>query len=202
MSNDQLGIDVASSIANAAAAFASDFGFVIRYYSHNPSKNLTESELQALLGAGLKVGVVWETLGNHAGYFSTSQGATDSADALGMANALGQNKGSAIYFAVDFDATPSDIANLVTPYFKAVHSAFENAGMPYFVGVYGSGATCAALSAAGVVHHTWLAQSTGWSGYSTYQNYDMKQGASITAHGFACDPDTIRLGGNPGLFPA
>ena len=40
--------------------------------------------------------------------------------------------------------------------------------MKYKIGVYGSGAVCAALKAAGLIDYAWLSESTGWTGSKAY----------------------------------
>lgn len=76
--------------------------FVMRYISHDPSKDLTNAEKAALLKRGIKVGLVFETttgraLSDRAGGITDARYAKARADALGM-------KDAPIYFAVDFDA--------------------------------------------------------------------------------------------------
>jgi hypothetical protein len=41
--------------------------------------------------------------------------------------------------------------------------------------VYGSGLVCKTLLAANKVTYTWLAQSTGWAGYNSFTQYNIKQ---------------------------
>ena len=62
-----------------------------------------------------------------------------------QARAVGQPNGSAIYFAVDYNAPERDIVGAVQQYFRGVRAALAAAGggsPPYRVGVYGSGAVC------------------------------------------------------------
>jgi len=82
--------------------------FIMRYLSHDASKDLTSTELKAMNDAGIKVGVVWETtadrmLGGYSAGVSDGQSAKSAADALGMA-------GIPIYFACDWDASESQQA--------------------------------------------------------------------------------------------
>jgi len=71
---------------------------------------------------------------------------------------------SAIYFAVDNDASGSDIVGPINEYFRGIAAGFAAAGgdaPDYRVGVYGSGAVCQALMQAGLADYAWLAMSTG-----------------------------------------
>ncbi len=128
-------------------------GFVGRYYcnlalTNNPAKVLTPREAHSLCGAGFSIIAVWEYL-NTPGYFSGSQGLADGDYAYKYAaEVIHQPENSAIYFAVDFDASETQFRQLIAPYFQGVMQAFANAGNNrplYSVGAYGSGAVIAAL---------------------------------------------------------
>jgi hypothetical protein len=82
---------------------------------------------------------------------------------------LRQPAGSAIYFAVDFDASSAQLANEIGAYFQAVKEGFTTASAPYTIGVYGSGLTCRTISASGAASYTWLAGSTGWREYQLFR---------------------------------
>jgi hypothetical protein len=97
---------------------------------------------------------------------------------------INQPSSTAIYFAVDYDASTTDVSGVITQYFTGVSDAFNA------LGVYGSGAVCQAMYAnIALVTHTMLAQSTGWRGYSTYTGWRIKQGSTITVSGIKCDSD-------------
>ncbi len=81
-------------------------GTVIRYYGQTKAKRLEPIEAAALVAQGLSVAVVYEDNGGSGGRisdFSTSRGQADAARAMQYAAAISQPKGSAIYFAVDWD---------------------------------------------------------------------------------------------------
>jgi Domain of unknown function (DUF1906) len=176
-------------------------GFVIRYISPNttsfPNKRLTEAEVTGAHSVGLKLGCVWETTGDLAA-IGTGHGENDAAAAIAVMKELGAPEGAAVYFAVDFDATPGQIANTVLPYFSEIHSTFANSG--YLVGVYGSGAVCNALKGAGVAHFTWLAQSRGWLGSSAFYDWDISQGSECQILGLDVDTDLLAPGATGGLW--
>ena len=97
-----------------------------------------------------------------------SLGTSQAEQALACARDVGQPQGSAIYFAVDFDCTPSSFSREITPYFHAISAVFAAQGFPYKIGVYGSGLVCHGLLAAGLCSYTWLTNSTGFQGYKQF----------------------------------
>ncbi|MGZ8288659.1 MAG: glycoside hydrolase domain-containing protein [Telluria sp.] len=201
------GLDIPMELTKHAGALRTQgFDFVMRYYSHNAAKNLSLGEARALSAAGLMVGVVWETAGTHAGFFTRAQGAADGAAAYQMAHgAIQQPAGSAIYFAVDYDATEADIVGPVSEYFDGVNAAFAAAAGgqgAYIVGVYGSGLCCDTLMDRRLASLAWLSQSTGFAGSKAFaagQRYNLIQflpttvklpdGAALQIDSDASNPD-------------
>jgi len=164
------------------------YTFVARYLSHSLWKNLTSPEARHLSALGIYIVSVWESAGDHASFFSYSQGAKDARDAAALAENIGQHRGGVIYYAVDFDPNEQQLIG-VHNYFRAIHETKVSTG--YEVGVYGSGATCKYLSEAGYVSRTWLAQSTGWGGYADWKTKaNIVQGPQFSFHGMDCDSDT------------
>lgn len=207
------GLDTTVELTRHAEALRSQgYDFAMRYYSNNASKNLSLGEARALSQAGLKIGVVWETSGTHAAFFTRAQGLADGAQAYRMAReSIGQPFGSAIYFAVDYDPTQADIDGGISNYFTGVHAALyvANDGAPsYRVGVYGSGLCCGALVERGMAELSWLSQSTGFAGsrqYAEQKRYDILQtlpARIVGADGIvlSIDPDTTHPERDAGLF--
>ena len=207
------GLDTTVELTRHAEALRSQgYDFAMRYYSNNASKNLSLGEARALSQAGLKIGVVWETSGTHAAFFTRAQGLADGAQAYRMAReSIGQPFGSAIYFAVDYDPTQADIDGGISNYFTGVHAALyvANDGAPsYRVGVYGSGLCCGALVERDIAALSWLSQSTGFAGsrqYAEQQRYDILQtlpARIVGADGIvlSIDPDTTHPDKDAGLF--
>jgi hypothetical protein len=99
--------------------------FVARYYrsptSHWPS--LSASEAQLLL-AGLKIVAVWELASTTPRIFSRLSGVNDSTGAYHQAQTIGQPAGSAVYFAVNYDASGTDIVGPINDYFRGVAAGF------------------------------------------------------------------------------
>lgn len=174
------------------------YSFVGRYYSdttHITGKKLTASEAQLLSQNGIDIVTVYEDLPTEGSYFSASRGTKDANGALAQAASVGQPQGSAIYFTVDYDASSSDIAGGITDYFKAIA---ETIGTQYVVGVYGSGNTCTAILKSGHAQLAWLAQSTGWGGYHSFNDWVIKQGAEQSVCGLNSDLDEAQ--GDFGAF--
>jgi hypothetical protein len=207
------GLDTTMELTRHAVALkAQGYDFALRYYSNNASKNLSLGEARALSGAGLKIGVVWETSGTRASFFSRAQGLADGAQAYRMAKeVIGQPFGSAIYFAVDYDPTQADLDGVISNYFTGVHAALHvaNEGEPsYLVGVYGSGLCCGTLVERGQASLSWLSQSSAFAGsrqYAEQKRYDLIQmlPARVPGEGgvvLSIDPDATHPDRDAGLF--
>jgi hypothetical protein len=159
----------------------SGLNFVARYYRSPVSRwpPLTAEEARAISSKGMKVVAVWQHLSHRPDHFTYERGHSDAIHAYRQARALGQPPGSAIYFAVDYDAPPRDIAGVVQQYFRGVHAGLRAAGggsQPYRVGVYGSGAVCSYLKRIGLAEYTWLSASTAWNGSRNFTDWNIKQG--------------------------
>lgn len=170
--------------------------FVARYYSRNARKTLTLAEAQKLSAAGISIVSIWEAAAM-APLEGMLDGATDAGLALVQAKAVEQPAGTAIYFAVDFDATTAQIAGPVTGYFKGVDMALAG---KFTVGVYGSGAVIAAMKAAGLAAYGWLSGAGGWNGSKDFDGWDIKQGLPADPYGFGFDIDADQARGDFGAW--
>jgi hypothetical protein len=207
------GLDTSVELTRHAATLKDQgYDFALRYYSNNAAKNLSLGEARALSAAGLKIGVVWETSGTHAAFFTRAQGLADGAQAFRMAKeVIGQPFGSAIYFAVDYDPTQADIDGAISNYFTGVRAALyvANDSQPsYQVGVYGSGLCCGTLVERGMASLSWLSQSSGFAGsrqYADQKRYDLIQMLPARIVGedgivLSIDPDATHPDKDAGLF--
>ena len=188
------GFDTTENCAPKAADIeAASYDFVARYLSQSPWKTVTPAEATALSDAKLCLVLVYEDGPTKPAYFSRDRGQADATRAAQQAEALGAPAGTAIYYAVDYDASRADIAGVIAEYFNGIadtNTARSAAGATdYGVGVYGSGATCIALTAAALAKYGWLAQSRGWAGFGTYTDWTIKQAMAATVLGIAVDPD-------------
>lgn len=194
------GISTNRNVTNSAACLKqAGIDFVFRYYSSTttqPEKRLTKPEAEAILGAGLLLAIVYEDLPTTAEYFSNARGYQDATNAVKTAVSLGQPAGSAIYFAVDYNANSVESSGPILDYFKGVHQGIRDASAggvsSYSVGVYGSGDVCDFIKGqVGLARYSWLSESTGWNGSSTYAAWDVNQAIPTgDLCGFAVDPQT------------
>lgn len=156
-----------TSLANHISSQA--IKFVARYYSNNLEKALGKAEAQELSNAGLSIVPVFEDSNNSAGVFSTEAGQAQAAVALEQAAEIGQPAGTAIYFAVDYDAELAEVHGPVTDYFNAIKTTFSAAPVQYSVGVYGSGRTCRIIRDSGLAKFTWITGSIGFAEYAAFR---------------------------------
>jgi hypothetical protein len=210
MADPLKGLDASVKLTRAAECLKRNgFDFAIRYYNiRNQSKNLTLSEAQALVRAGLQLGAVWEDGSPiRASFFNKAKGVRHGKAAFLRANdKIGQPAGTPIYFAVDFDALASDVDSVIKDYFEGVHEGLRDAGggnPKYEVGVYGSGLTCRKLLAAGLVTFTWLAGSTGFQGSKAFareKRFNLIQFLPRDVCRINVDPDETNPDKPSGLF--
>lgn len=145
-----LAIDYAWTHPEPSAIKAAGYDVVMRYLSHDPSKDLSLTEAKALHAAGLGIGLVWETTASRAGA-GQAAGASDAKEANAAADRLGFPRSCPIFYAVDYDAAPS----AVEPYFTGVKSVGVRP-----IGVYGSYRVVEAIRAK-YASHGW--QTMAWS---------------------------------------
>lgn len=171
------------------------YTFACRYLKA-AGQPLTRPEAEAISAAGLYiVTVVEKGFPTTAGYFSRAKGEEDGRWAAHLAASTGQPAGSACYFACDYDAAPEEIHGGIQQYFEGIHEAFEKAGAPYSVGVYGSGAVCSHLLTATPTTHTWLAMSRGWRGSRAFAGWNLVQTVQTHVCSIVVDEDESRGNG-------
>lgn len=191
------GIDMANDASDVLNQLqSSTVGFVARYYRSPVSRwpALSASEAQRLSSLGVNIVAVWEWHSHDPAYFSYGTGYNDALTAYGQAQKLGQPVGSAIYFAVDFDANGQALSS-ITDYFRGVGSGLAAAAggtSPYKIGVYGSGAVCDAVKGSGLAQYSWLSNSTAWAGSSAYSSWNIRQTGRLQSLTFDHDADEAR----------
>lgn len=176
------GFDCAAPLNElTAAAFQTQgYVFVCRYLVLNGWKRLTAEEADTISQAGLNIVSVYETTADRA-LGGREAGLRDGAVAVQTAKAVGQPEGSAIYFAVDFDAAPSQLPTVID-YIRAASETTP----AYLTGVYGSYTVIEALRRAGACSRFW--QTYAWSrgrkadGINLYQHRN-----DIRANGIGID---------------
>lgn len=138
------GIDCAIPLtaAKAKAIRAAGYEFAARYLvpEQYAWKRLTREEAEAITAAGLKIVSVFQR-GTSDAAGGAPNGTRDGKAAYREAKLIRQPEGTAIYFAVDYDAQPKDY-DAIEAYLRA--AAKEIPG--YQVGVYGSFAVVEAMA--------------------------------------------------------
>jgi hypothetical protein len=196
-----LGIDLAADTSDVVDQLrGSGVDFVARYY-RDPTSSLpalSPSEAQKLWSLGLNIVAVWEQNSPDPENVSYSIGYDDATSAYRQARAIGQPTGSAIYFAVDFNAHDLEP---VKEYFHGIAAGLAAASdrtAKYKVGVYGSGAVCEAMKRAGLARYSWLSKATSWDGSLDYNDWNIKQGEALP--NFSLDNDSDEARGDYGGF--
>jgi len=145
---------------------------IIRYYNRNNSRRLCEKKLtlpeaRAISNKGMNIAVVFQQRQNQIADFNYEKGRRAGKEAYDYAKKeIGQPEGSAIYFAVDFDARENQVKNEISRFFEGIRDAFKaiDGNPKYKVGAYGSGLVCTTLKAKGLSEFTWLSMSRGFHG--------------------------------------
>lgn len=183
------GIDVAADPGLLAGRLkAAGVGFAAGYYSYNDAKNLTPEGARSLTAAGIAIVSIFEAAGDKYANFTEAQGHADALQAMKLAQACQQPGGSGLYFAVDFDATATQLLGGINDYFKAIKAVIP---AQYRIGAYGSGLVCESLSQWGLVELRWLGGATGWRGSHGYDRAHIRQGQPGDPYnlGLTVDPD-------------
>ena len=125
-------------------------------------------------------------------HFSYSSGYSDAMAAYPQARAVGQPVGSAIYFAVDFNA---QLLEPIDEYFHGIAAglaAASGGNANYSVGVYGSGAVCDEVKRNGLAQYCWLSNSIAWTNSIGYQDWNIRQSGRLPELSFNHDGDEAR----------
>lgn len=146
----KFGVDFAWGRPSIAELKAAGVTFVGRYFSHDPSKDLSGAEFHAYRTNGIGTIVAWETTAERT-RGSELDGQTDAHQALARAQGMGYE--GPICFAIDFDAAGPE----VEAYFRGAHSVAGGR-----CGAYGGYRPIAHLFDSGLIHEAW--QTYAWSG--------------------------------------
>lgn len=175
------GIDCAVPLTadKAKAMAAAGMRFVCRYLvpASMAWKRLTRAEAEAITAAGLKIVSVFQR-GTNDAKGGAANGTRDGKAAFQEAKAIGQSSGTAIYFAVDYDAQPADYG-AIEAYLRA--AAKEIPG--YLIGVYGSYAVVEEMARRGACQRFW--QTYAWSKGQLSKSanlYQYKNGQTLAGH--------------------
>jgi peptidoglycan hydrolase-like protein with peptidoglycan-binding domain len=158
--------------------------FAMRYLSHDDGKNLHRGEADRLSGAGIDVGVVWETTPRRplSGF---DAGVEDARNASTQAARCGMPPGRPIFFAVDYDAPDGDKPTIAN-YLTGAASVLGGAGS---VGVYGGYWVVKYCLDRQVARYAW--QTRAWSGGQRDPRAHLYQHTiDVRIGGVACDLNT------------
>lgn len=173
------GIDYAWAHPDPQAIKDAGFDFVCRYYSRDPSKNLTRAEADALAAVGLWIVGNWEYSATDAlrGY---AGGVSDASAARQQADACGQPRTRPTYFSKDWDVTPAQ-ESTVTQYDQGADSVLGVAQVGDYAGFY----PLRVQRDAGVISWEW--QPTAWSGGQWEPRVNIRQVGTAIVGGVQVD---------------
>ena len=165
------GMDTSYQLDNAMIKALVDYevNYVGRYLTGSVgvgdsqrNKNLTRTEAQNILDAGLKLVPIYQDNNPHLTYFDYDQGMKDAKLAVSAALNIGIPNGHTIYFAVDMDMTDDEITSAAIPYFNGVAAGISH----YNIGVYGTRNVSSRVSqSVSSVKFSYVSNmSTGYSG--------------------------------------
>lgn len=99
-----------------------------------------------------------------------AEAALDGQAAVTQARALGQPRGSAIYFGVDiaFDRQDAVTRRAMIEYFREVRRILSRGG--YRLGAYGNGDALEVLLDEGLIDYTWISASRAYPGSTRFHN--------------------------------
>nr|WP_308314720.1 glycoside hydrolase domain-containing protein [Streptomyces sp. CNQ085] len=173
-------------------------------------KEIKPGELQTIFDAGLRVFPIYQDNARRLSDFTYSQGYQHALNAHDLATQYGFNRGTTIYFAVDYDAQQWEIdghpEGIVT-YFNGVVAGLASRGKKYFHGVYGSRNVCINVTRRTGARFSFVSgMSWGFSGnlgYPLPANWAMNQIKEFKvvngSDTFDLDRDVWRTGTEPGV---
>lgn len=193
------GCDTATTLDASKIQALANLGmtFVGRYL---PDSNypINAAEKECILSKNFSIVSIWESGSpTSASYFSSSRGTSDARQAIAGAKSIGQPNGTPIYFAVDYDASESDINGNIENYITAIFAEFNRQNNPYKVGLYGSGAVLEHFGSR--ISYTMLTCSRGWRGTTAYSRFYIRQ---YTPKTIASNSGSFQIDENDGYIYA
>lgn len=159
------GVDLSFADPSISAIKATGAKWVARYFSTDPNKNITKSDVTNYRAADLDIVTVWETTAGRAtaGY---TAGQSDAKSADGQRSGVGLPPNHVIFLAVDEDVPWARVA----PYFQGATHLLGSAR----VGTYGSFQIVEGAHAAGI---RYLWQTPAWSAGKWSSHANIRQGS-------------------------
>jgi len=207
------GSDTRFEITPSRARWLWDNGYrIVGRYLYDPpgstlDKEIKPGELQTIFDAGLRVFPIYQDNGRQVSDFTYSIGYQHALNAHDLAVGYGFNKGTVIYFAVDYDATQDEIDSNIVPYFQGVVAGLASRGKRYVHGVYGSRNVCWNVTQKTFARYSFVSgMSWGFSGnlgFTLPPNWSFNQIKEFTvtngSDSFDLDRDVWRAGSDPGV---
>lgn len=133
-----------------------------RYITGGSAKELDDGEIERIINRGFRFFPIYQVNGTPGiEQFTTEKAIENARLARIKAKSYNIPENSIIYFAVDFDALDTEIANVIVPYFKTLK---ENIGC-YKVGIYGTRNVCSQVLEKEYAETCFVSNmSTGYSG--------------------------------------
>ncbi|WP_043381878.1 glycoside hydrolase domain-containing protein [Streptomyces mutabilis] len=155
--------------SRARALAAEGYKYVGRYIYDPPGstldKEIQPGELDNIFGNQLRVFPIYQDNARQLSDFTYDTGHQHALEAHNRAVGYGFNRGTVIYFAVDYDATDPEITSNIIPYFQGVAGGLARNGKRYVHGVYGSRNVCARITDATYARWSFVSgMSWGFSG--------------------------------------
>ncbi|MEU0070607.1 glycoside hydrolase domain-containing protein [Streptomyces sp. NPDC006332] len=209
------GSDTRFEITASRARWLRDNGYqLVGRYLYDPpgstlDKEIKPGELQTIFDAGLRVFPIYQDNARQLADFTYSHGYQHALNAHDLASQYGFNRGTTIYFAVDYDAQQGEIDSSpqgIITYFNGVVAGLASRGKKYFHGVYGSRNVCINVTKKTGARFSFVSgMSWGFSGnlgYSLPPNWAINQIKEFKVTNgsdtFDLDRDVWRLNGEPG----
>jgi peptidoglycan hydrolase-like protein with peptidoglycan-binding domain len=206
------GSDTRFEITATRAAWLRRNGYqIVGRYLYDPpgstlDKEIKPGELRRIFDAGLRVFPIFQDRARALVDFTYSRGYQEALNAHQLAVGYGFNRGTVIYFAVDYDATQEEIDSAIVPYFHGVASGLASRGKRYIHGVYGSRNVCTNVTQKTFARYSFVSgMSWGFSGnlgftlppnwsFNQIKEFRVTDGGDV----FDLDRDVWRRGSDPG----
>jgi hypothetical protein len=187
--SENAGVDTTTNVSDVLDGLKSEgILFIGRYFAAtNTWKALTKDESQKISDAGLYIVSIWQEVANSQEYFSYALGKNDGKNAFKYAAKVGQTPNTPVFFAVDFDVTPS-YKQKILGYFEGVSDGYEEYlnerrqnGLPeihYKIGIYGSYDVLDWCKRQGIATYFFQAYPPGWSNgrnSNPWSGYNLRQ---------------------------
>ncbi|MFI1869373.1 glycoside hydrolase domain-containing protein [Streptomyces jumonjinensis] len=171
---DVNGSDTRFEITPSRAKYLKDNGYLLvgRYVYDPPGstldKEIKPGELKTIFDAGLRVFPIYQDNARRLSDFTYTAGFQHALKAHDACVGYGFNRGTTIYFAVDYDATQQEIDSSpegIVAYFHGVAAGLVSKGKRYVHGVYGSRNVCANVTRKTNARYSFVSgMSWGFSG--------------------------------------